>query len=592
MSKPGTSSALNNVNELMKVALGEAEADLAVVNGDILNVYTGEVLSGDIVLTKGDKIAYVGKNADKAIGSSTQIIDAAGKTLIPGLIDGHTHIDYLCSASEFVRYILKGGTTTIITEVSGLAFPLGYHGIIEFLRSTQNQPMKIFITVPPMITVTPQADKHAITVNELRKLLRRKEVLGLGESYWAWVVEGDQRLLDFIAETIKAGKRVEGHSAGAKGNKLQAYVSVGISSCHEPVTAQEVLERLRAGLTVFVREGAVRSDLEAISRIRDENIDFRRLALATDAVDPRQLINDGYLECVVQKAINLGFNPVLAIQMATINVAQHFALDDAIGGIAPGKYADIAVIPNLRTIQPEYVISNGQVVAKNGQLLVTPRKHTYPKSTYDSIHLSENFDATDFDIPVRSGRSQVKVRVIDMVTDYLTTEAVTDIPVSEGLAQLDTSNDILKVAAIERTHQPGKSFVGFIRGIGLKHGALATSTAADCWDIIVVGTSEADMAQAVNRIKELRGGIVVCAGNKILAELALPIGGLLCPEPMETVARRLDNAQQVANNLGCVLPDIFGTLGFLTSGAIPFLGICEQGLIDLRQNRVVDLIVD
>jgi len=580
------------MSELMKVALGEAEADSAIVNGDIVNVHTGEVLSGDTVLIKRDKIAYVGKNADKAIGSSTQVIDATGKTLIPGLIDGHTHMDYLYSTSEYVRYAMKGGTTTIITEVSGVVFPLGYQGVIEFLRSTQNQPIKIFFTAPSMVTVNPVGMEYIPSVDEIRKLLKRKDCLGLGEAYWTPAINGDPVTLDVIAETMKAGKKAEGHAAGAKGNKLQAYISLGISSCHEPVTAPEVLERLRAGLTVFVREGAVRNDLEVISEIKDENIDFKRLALATDGVEPRQLVNDGYMEFVVQKAINLGFDPVLAVQMATINVAQHFAIDDTIGGIAPGKYADILIIPDLSTIQPEYVISNGQVVAKNGQLLVKPRKHAYPKSTQNSVHLPKSLKASDFIIPVKGSHSQVKVRVIDIGPDSVTREALIDIPVSEGQVQIDTGRDILKVAAVERSYQQGKTFTGFIRGVGLKHGAVASTTPADSWDIGVIGASEADMAQAVNRIKELNGGFVVCADNKILAELALPVGGIISEEPMETLAEKVQEIQEAVAQLGCVLPDIFTPLNFSTSGAIPFLRICEQGLVDVRQNRAVDLIVD
>ena len=578
--------------ELMKVALGEAEADLAIVNGTIVNVYTGEVLIGDTVLIKGDKIACVGRDVDKSIGPSTKVIDATRKTLIPGLIDGHTHLDFIHSVSELARYAMKGGTTTIITELPEIIFPLGYRGVIEFLNSAQNQPIKIFITVPPMVTINPMAMKHALTANELRRLLRRKEVLGLGESYWAPLLQGDPRTLDLIVETMKAGKKVEGHSAGARGNKLQAYISLGISSCHEPVTAEEVLERLRAGLTVFVREGSIRSDLETISKIKDENIDFRHLTLATDGVGPEQLINNGYMEFLVQKAINLGFDPVLAIQMATINVAQHFAIDDIIGGIAAGKYADIIIIPDLTTIQAEYVISNGEVVAKDGELLLQPRKHTYPKSMQTSIRLPRNFDASDFAIPVTSSRSQVKVRVIDLITDIITREAVIDISVSNGLAQLDTSQDILKTAAIERTYQPGKTFLGFIRGTGLKYGAIASSTSTDCWDIVVIGANEADMARAVNRIRKLQGGIVVCADNKVLAEIALPIGGVFSLEPMETLAAKLHSVQQAAVKLGCVLHDVEKTLLFLASESVPFLRICEQGLIDVRQNRFVDLVVD
>ena len=592
LRNPTSLTSQQQTHELMKVALGEAEADLAIVNGSIVNVYTREVLKEASVLIKGDKIAYVGNDAGKSIGSSTRVIDAAGKILIPGLIDGHTHIDGPYSISELLKYAIKGGTTTIITETSNIASALGYEGVIQFLRSAKNQPIKIFVTAPPMVTISPVTEEHAITVDELRKLLRRKEVIGLGEPYWSRVVDGDRRILDLITETIKSGKKVDGHSSGARGSKLQAYISTGISSCHEPITAEEVIERLRLGLFVLIREGEIRRELEAISEIRDENIDFTRLAISTDGIGPWQLISDGYMEFVVQKAIDLGFSPILAIQMATINVAQHFAIDDLIGGIAPGKYADIVIIPDLRTIQAEYVISNGQVVAQNGQPVVLPRKHNYPKSIRNSIYLTRNFEASDFAIHVESSRSQAKVRVIDQVTELVTREAIVDMPVSDGQLKSAPGEDILKVAAIERSYRTGKSFVGLIRGIGLKQGAIATSAAWDCSDIIVVGADETDMAQAVNRVRELDGGIVVCAGNKILAEISLPVAGLIPTQPMETIARKLRNIQQAATNLGCNFPDIRTTLAVLSTPAIAHLRICEYGLFNLRQNQFVDLIVE
>jgi len=577
--------------ELMKVALGEAEADLAIVNGDIVNVYTGEVIKGASVLIKGEKVAYVGTDTGKSIGTSTKVIDAAGKTLIPGLIDGHAHIDGPYSISEVLRYAIKGGTTTIITETSNIASPLGYDGVIQFLRSSQNQPIKVFVTAPPLVTLSPVTEEHAITAGKLRQLLRRKEIIGLGEPYWGGVVNGERRILELIAETIRLGKKVDGHSSGARGNKLQAYISSGVSSCHEPITVEEVIERLRLGLFVLIREGEIRRELEAISRIREENINFSRLALSTDGIGPWQLINDGYMEFVVQKAIDLGFSPILAIQMATINTAQHFAIDDVIGGIAPGRLADIVIIPDLRTIRAEYVISNGQVVARNGEPVVLPRKHHYPKSSQNSIHLARNFDASDFAIHVEGSRRQVKVRVIDQTTELVTREAIVDMPVADSQLKPDNAKDILKVAAIERAYGTGKTFVGLIRGIGLKRGAIATSAVWDCGDIIVIGADETDMAQAVNRLKELGGGIVVRAGNRILAEISLPVAGAISTQPMETIASKFHDIQQAATDLGCNLPDIRITLATLPTPAIPFLRICEHGLVSLRQNNFVDLIV-
>ena len=577
---------------LMKVALGEMEADLAIINGDVVNVYTGEVLSGDTVLIKGNKVAYVGQNAQNSIGSATRVIDAAGKVVIPGLIDGHTHIDWFMAPGEVIKYGMKGGTTTIISEIPGIAFPLGYRGVIEFIRAVKNQPIKIFVTVPPMVTKSPVSQEHAITVDETRRLLKMKEVIGLGESYWTPVVKGDPRILSLMAESKKAGKKIDGHSAGARDNKLQAYAALGVTSCHEPTTVDEILERLRLGMYVLVREGEIRRELEGVARIKDEKIDFRLMGLATDGPGPWQLLRDGYMEFVVQKAINLGFDPVLAIQMASLNVAQRFGLDDFTGGIAPGRYADMLIIPDLNTIQAEYVISNGQIVSRNGQLTVEPRKHIFPEWMLHTVHLPRDYTADDFSIKVDGARNRVRVRVMDMVTDLVSREAILELVVSDGEVMPDVERDIVKVAAIDRSYEPGRSFVGFVRGLGLKRGAIAATTMWDTSDIGVIGVEGADMALAVNRIKELAGGIVVCADGKVLAEIALPIGALFCLDPVETIVEKLDGIQQAAADLGCVSPDIRLTASVLSATAIPFLRICEAGLFDLKSNRFVDLIVD
>jgi len=573
---------------LIKVALGEAEADLAIINGSVVNVYNREVEKAS-VLIKGDRIAYVGSDTGKAIGPSTRVIDASGKTLIPGLIDGHTHIDGPYSISGILRYAIAGGTTTIITETSDIASVLTYEGIIQFLASSKNQPIKIFITVPPIVTISPVTEEHALTVPQLRKLLRRKDVLGLGEVYWGDVVNGNQRVLDLIAETVRQGKKVEGHSAGATGNKLQAYVSSGISSCHEPISAEEVRERVKLGLFILIREGAVRRELEAISQIKDDDAVLNRLAISTDGVAPEQLISGGYMEFVVQKAIDLGFKPVRAIQMATVNVARHFAIDDDIGGIAPGKYADIAVIPNLKTVKAEYVISNGRLVARNGQVLVPPRNHRYPRSLLNTIHLARDFTADDFAIPAED--RQAKVRLIDQVTNLVTREEFIDMPVTDGQLKTDVGKDILKVAAIERSYGTGQSFTGLIRGLGLKKGAIATTDVWDCGDIIVVGADETDMAQAVNRLKELGGGLVVCAGGRILAEMPFQVAGTISVESVETIAKKFDRIQRAAAGLGGKSPNFGLTLAVLPSPAIPLLRICSSGLFNLKSNRFVDLVV-
>jgi adenine deaminase len=580
------------IRSLAKVALGEAEADMAIVNGDVLNVYTGEVLAGDTVLIKGDRIAYVGRNAGRSIGPSTMVIDATGKVLIPGLIDGHSHADTTYLPSELARYALKGGTTTVITEMCGIVFPLGYRGIIQFLKAVAHQPLKFLATVPPMVTLSPAAEEHALTVAELRRLLRRRDIIGLGEPYWAQVVAGSQRVNDLIVETLNSGKSVDGHTSGASNAKLQAYIAAGISSCHEPITAEEVRERLRLGLFVLIREGEIRRELEAVAELNNLDLDLNRLAIATDGIGPWQLTADGYMEFVVQKAIDLGFEPVTAIKMATINPAQHFGLDGLIGGIAPGKYADIVVIPDLRTIRAEYVISNGQLVARDGELLVEPPRFSYPRWTHESVRFARDFTADDFAVPVSPGRGQVRVRVIEYVTSLVTREALVDFVVSGGRLRIDAAADLLKAAVIDRTHVPGKTFTGFIRGLKMERGAVASSAVWDMGGLVVAGASETDMAQAVNRVRQLRGGVVVCAGGGVLAEVALPVAGLVSEQPVEAVARELDAVQRAAADLGFPYPDARTTLAVLTTPAIPFLRMCEDGLFSINQNDFVSLIVD
>ncbi len=579
----------NDRQELIKVALGEAEADLAIINGAVVNVYTGEIEKAS-VLIKGERIAYVGNDTAKSIGSKTQVIDAAGKTLVPGFIDGHTHVDVLYTINELLRFAIRGGTTTIITESCTIATTVGYEGVSHFLDSVRRQPVKILVTAPPMVTISPITEANAIGVKELRRLLRYKEVIGLGEPYWGDVVGGNRRVLDLIAETVRLGGKVDGHSAGANGKKLQAYVATGVSSCHEPINAKEVLERLKLGLFILIREGEVRRELKAVAPIKDSGLPLNRLAISTDGVGPEQLVNRGYMEFVVQKAIVLGFDPVQAVQMATVNVAQHFALDHDVGGIAPGKYADIVIIPNLKTIKAEYVISNGRVVSQNGQILVPPRQHRYPSSLGNSLRLPDDFSADDFIIRV-GGRQEVKVRLMKQITDLLVREEIIDMPITDGQLKIDVSKDILKVAAIERTFGSGKRFVGLIRGIGLKKGAVATSSVWDCSDLVVVGADENDMARATNRIREMGGGMVVCDGGKILAEIAFPVAGEISTEPMETIAAKLNAIQKAAEGLGAKSQDIRLTLAVLPTPAIPFLRICESGLFDLRENSFVELIV-
>jgi len=579
------------IKKLINTALGEIKADIVIANADLLNVYSGELLKGYSVAIKGEKIAYVGENAEHTIGPDTRVIDTTGKTLIPGLIDGHTHLDTYYTAYEFLKYAIKGGTTTIITETTAMAYALGYRGIKQFLKAISDQPIKIFATISPTLSLSPATQLDVLHPRAMRRLLKQESVLGLGEASWFPVLKGDKRILELYAETVSLGGLLEGHSAGASNNKLSAYIASGISSCHEPVTAEEALQRLRLGIHTMIREGETRRDLEAIAEIKDEKIDFRRLVLVTDGVGPKHLIEHGDMEFVVQKAIDLGFDPIIAIQMATINAAEHFSLDNLIGGIAPGKYADMVLIPDLRTIQAEMVISNGQVIAQNGETLVPPRRHVYAKWSKRSVHLPRKLKPDDFHIHVEGRDTPVTVRVIHQFTEGLTKEEQIAITPKEGLLEADTGEDILKVAVVERTNDPGKMFVGFVKGFNMKKGAFASSMTWDLSGIVVVGTNDEDMAGAVNRVFAIQGGAVVYAEGKVLTELPLNISGITADLPVEVVDQKLEELQQKATELGTWLPDAHLCLTALTTVFIPFFRICEAGLMDIKRGELVNLIV-
>jgi len=411
-----------------------------------------------------------------------------------------------------------------------------------------------------------------------QKLLERDDIIGMGESYWQAVLQEPERHLALFEQTRRAGKTLEGHSAGAGEKKLAAYIAGGISSCHEPINVDQVLERLRLGLHVMVREGAVRKDLAEIAGIRNHNVDFRRLILVSDSMSPADLMANGYMEAIVQKAINCGFEPIKAIQMATLNVAEHFGLDNSIGGIAPGRFADFVIIPDVATIAAQVVVSNGRIIARNGNLLIAPRSHSFSAGSLNTVKLPRPLTPADFEIRTPEHTENMKVRVIKMVTDLVTAEIEERLSARNGQIGIDLDRDIVKIAAIDRALNPGRMFTGLIKGFGLKSGAIACSAAWDTTDIIVVGTDDEDMATAVNRFHSMQGGALVCEDANILAELPLRRFGLISDLTVEDPRK-----------LGVPFPEPILSLITLTGAAIPYLRICEEGLVNLKDGKTLSL---
>ena len=581
---------IQTTKSLMQVAAGAEPADRVITNATIVNVFTGELLADQWVGIKGHWIAYTGSAAAHMIGPDTHVIDAGGKPLVPGFIDGHTHILWMTTPEQFLKNALSGGTTTIVTEIFEPYPVAGIAGVNDLLDALADQPIKIYGTAPAMVSISHRS--RGIKQADLSALLARPEILGLGESYWQGILQDPEDYLPALNLTRQHRKTLEGHSAGASETKLNAYAAAGISSCHEPIQASEVIDRLRLGFYVMIREGSVRRDLETISEIKAAGVDLRRLVLVSDGLSPAELAANGYMEHIVQKAIDCGFEPMDAIRMATLNVAEHFGIDDRVGAIAPGRYADMAILPDLHIIAPELVLSNGEIIAENGKSIKTVRSHEFSSESCQTVNLSRRLDAKDFEIAVARQTDRHKARVIELVTDLVTREVQLELPIDSGLIQIDGKTGLQKIAAIDRAHTPGDMFVGLIKGLGLASGAFATSATWDSADIIVAGANDADMALAVNRIHELDGGIVVCHKGQILAELALPIFGVIADQPAQAVEQQAAEIAEALKKLGVSLRDPALTLATLTTAAIPFFRICEEGYVSLKDGKTLGLFVD
>lgn len=571
----------------MDTALGRTPADLLIDGATVLNVFTGELLPNQTIAVKDGHFAAVGSGLDLPRGPRTVVLDAAGQVAIPGLIDGHTHLAPRLLPETLLGGVLASGTTTIITELEGIAFVAGAEGLRVTLDALRDQPIKVFATLPPLAALDDSLLGRAPTLAEAEALLARDDVLGLGEIPWANLVRGDERLLELVALTRRLGKQPEGHSAGAKGARLQAYFAAGISSCHEPIAPDQARDRLRLGVHTMIRHGGVRRDVDNVAPLWSEPLDWRRLILVTDSVDAGALHHHGYLDAVVQRAIDAGLDPVRAIQAATLNVAEHFRLDHRLGAIAPGREADLVLLPDPRTIRPRLVLSRGQVIVRDGRPVVAPRRHTYPDWLRQTIRLPAHCAPEWFRVP--ADPASAAVRVLGFSPELVTAEERATPPRQDGALLADPAADLIKLAVIERAEGEAARFVGFARGFGLRRGACATTTGWDAACITAIGADDADLALAVNRLAALQGGVVVCADGAILAELAAPVGGLWSEAPVATVADADERLTAALHQLGVTHTRPLLALDILTTAAIPHLRICPRGYLRLRDGALLGL---
>lgn len=561
---------------LSEVALGSSPADTVISNGRVFNAFTGEFIEGQSIWIKSGMIAYVGPDQQPEKTQQTNFIDASGMVVLPGLVEAHTHIlSSRYGIEEFVRNVIPCGVTTVVSEALEFCEIIGKEGLECVLQGFRNQPIRLYCTFPPICGLTPEEELFAIKGAAVAPLLEDPLCLGIGEVYWSnLLLKGPQRdrLMDLISLSLDRGKTVEGHTAGASGKKLQAYSCLGISSCHEPISEQEVLERLRLGFWVLLREGYIRKELDAVKDIFQKKIDFRRLAIATDGVDPEGFLDQGYLDGSLRKALRIGVPPSLAYQMVTLNPAEHFHLDPLVGSIAPGKMADIVISPSPEEFSPRLVMCDGKVLFRDGRNWVEPAKVLFPNRAFCSVHVANSA------LPLLPTTG--KARAIELITRLVTREKIVDLNDGDEFKKLNL------VCALDRT-EGNKLFMGYLYGFGLETGAYGTTMCWDTRDLIAVGCDRTSMQTVLERLKIIGGGGVFAVGTQIVAEFPAPVCGIVSLQPMKTIRNQTRSLDAALHLRGVPWETPILTVDTLGTAAIPHFRINHDGYVNLKDRRVL-----
>lgn len=583
------------LEQRIQKACGRQKADLVLKNGSIINVFTEEIEKADVAMSDG-MIIGIGEY------EGIEEIDCSGKFIAPGFIDGHIHLESsMMHPVEFTKTVLPRGTTTVITDPHEIANVSGSKGIEYMLMETKGLPLDIYFVLPSCVPSSKFDESGAILkAKDLKPFYENERVFGLGEVMnYVGTIDGNHEVLDKIEDAQNQGGIVDGHAPSLTGNKLCAYITAGVQSDHECSRFEEAKERIRRGQWVMIREGTAAKNLEELISLFYAPF-HQRSMLVTDDKHPSDLIKNGHIDYIIKKAVSLGAEPCIAIKMATLNPATYFGMKNK-GAVAPNYVADLLILSDLNTIEVESVYKGGILVAKEGKVEKLEQtihkeenKEVYKeinKKVMNSFHLEE-LREEDFYIHVKEENEKKKIRMIGLQPKEIITDEVIEeyLPDNNGI---NMEKDIIKLAVIERHFGTGHKGMAYLKGYGLKKGAIASSVAHDSHNLIVAGTNQSDMCIAANCVSKMQGGIAVVCDGEILGKLPLPIAGLMSELDVDTLEKKISDLKDIARNLGVYEEiDPFMTLAFVSLPVIPRLKLTTFGLVDVIKQQIVDTIIN
>lgn len=582
--------------QLIAVATGRSPADMVIKGGQWVNVHTREILGNHDIAIIAGRIACVVPDASHCTGPDTTVLQAQGRYMIPGLCDGHMHIESgMLIPAEFARAVIPHGTTSMFTDPHEITNVLGLEGVRMMHDEALMQPVNIFTQMPSCAPSAPgmETTGFEISSEDVAQAMQWPGIIGLGEMMnFPGVSNADPKMLAEIAATQNAGKTVGGHYASPDlGRAFAGYVAGGPADDHEGTCEADAVARMRQGMRSMIRLGSAWYDVETqITAITEKGLDPRNMILCTDDCHSGTLVNDGHMNRVVRHAIDCGCDPLVALQMATINTATHFGLEREIGSLTPGRRADVILTSDLKTLPIEVVIARGQIVAENGECLVDCPHYDWPDTARQTVNMGKSLTADDFIIPAPTGANAVRANVIGVVENQAPTQALQfELPITEGRVQ--ATGEVCQIALVERHRATGSVTNAFVSGFGYDGPmAMASTVAHDSHHMIVVGTDAAHMAMAANRLNDVGGGIVIFKDGAELALVELPIAGLMSDRPAIEVAAKTDQMMQAMRDCGCTLNNAYMQHSLLALVVIPELRISDLGLVDVRSFEFIPVI--